>query len=121
MGAGAQVLHVCARLAPQAPPPPAAAAPPAAVGGVDAQDHVEPGQWKELYKARHCDEVDLNLEANSIVEASMEQLAQLKSALARQRQQQEAKLEQRLLLRRALRRCRLTRQAQQQERETGSN
>ena len=83
----------------------------------DGPGRWRPGHWKELYKARHCDEVDLNLEANIIVQESMEQMAQLKCALQQQRLDQEAKLQQRLLLRRALRRSRLTQQERQQERQ----
>ena len=83
----------------------------------DGPGRWRPGRWKELFKARHCDEVDLNLEANIIVVESMEQMARLKCALQQQRLDQEAKLQQRLILRRALRRSRLTQQERQQERQ----
>lgn len=58
-------------------------------------------EWKTLYSARHLDEVELNSQANRIVEQSMRELSAFRSAVAEQRQLQEAKLEQRLLVRRA--------------------
>ena len=67
-------------------------------------------EWKTLYSAMHLDEAELNSEANKIVEQSMRQLSAFRSAVAEQRLLQEAKLEQRLLVRRAIRRQQQSRQ-----------
>jgi hypothetical protein len=68
------------------------------------EDGVSFSEWKGLYQARHLDEVELNSQASKIVEQSMRQLSAFRSAVAEQRLLQEAKLEQRLLVRRAIRR-----------------
>ena len=88
-------------------------------GGRQADGLPEDGEafseWKGLYLARHLDEVELNSQASKIVEQSMRQLSEFRSAVAEQRLLQEAKLEQRLLVCRAIRRQHQLREAAAEE------